>query len=59
MDAGYGLLPLGAANNYLLDCRRKGACPDPEKLLSAILPSAGNIRPAESLGRRKDLAYPR
>ena len=40
IDAGYRLLPLGSANNYLLDCRRKGACPEPEKLLSAILPSA-------------------
>ena len=41
IDAGYRLLPLGAANNYLLDCRRKGVCPEPEKLLNTILPSAG------------------
>ena len=40
MDAGYRLLPLGAANNYLLDCRRGGDCPGPNALLNAILPSA-------------------
>ena len=50
IDAGYRLLPLGAANNYLRGCRRKDTVPDPEALLSAILPSAGNIRPAGSLG---------
>ena len=38
IDAGYRLLPLAAANNYLQDCRRKGADPDPGKLLNAILP---------------------
>ena len=38
IDAGYRLLGLGAANNYLQDCRRKGADPDPGKLLNAILP---------------------
>ena len=41
IDAGYRLLPLGAANNYLQDCRRKDTAPEPEKLLSVILPSAG------------------
>ena len=40
IDAGYRLLPLGAANNYLLDCQRKNTEPEPEKLLNAILPSA-------------------
>ena len=50
IDAGYRLLPLAAANNYLRDCRRKDTVPEPEKLLNAILPSAGNIRPAGSLG---------
>ena len=50
IDAGYRLLPLAAANNYLQDCRRKDTVPEPEKLLNAILPSAGNIRPAGSLG---------
>ena len=39
IDAGYRLLPLAAANNYLQDCRRKGVDPDPGKLLNAILPS--------------------
>ena len=39
IDAGYRLLGLGTANNYLQDCRRKGADPDPGKLLNAILPS--------------------
>ena len=38
IDAGYRLLGLSAANNYLQDCRRKGADPDPGKLLNAILP---------------------
>ena len=38
MDAGYRLLGLGAANNYLRDCRRRGADPDPGKLLNTILP---------------------
>ena len=41
MDAGYRLLPLGAANNYLLNCLRKDIAPDPEALLDTILPSAG------------------
>ena len=38
IDAGYRLLPLAAANNYLQDCRRRGTDPDPGKLLNAILP---------------------
>ena len=38
IDAGYRLVPLAAANNYLQDCRRKGADPDPGRLLNAILP---------------------
>ena len=38
IDAGYRLLGLGAANNYLQDCRRKGVCPEPEKLLDALIP---------------------
>ena len=38
MDAGYRLLPLGAANNYLLDCLRKDDAPNPQVLLEAILP---------------------
>ena len=50
IDAGYRLLPLAAANNYLQDCRRKNTVPDPDALLNVILPSAGNIRPAGSLG---------
>ena len=50
IDAGYRLLPLAAANNYLQDCRRKNTTPDHEALLNVILPSAGNIRPAGSLG---------
>ncbi len=41
MDAGYRLLPLGAANNYLHDCLRKGDAPDPQVLLNAILPLPG------------------
>ena len=50
IDAGYRLLPWGAANNYLQGCRRKNTVPDPDALLNVILPSAGNIRPAGSLG---------
>ena len=42
IDAGYRLLPLDAANNYLHDCLCKDTTPD--ALLNAILPSAGNIR---------------
>ena len=38
MDAGYRLLPLGAANNYLLDCLRKDDSPNPQVLLNAVLP---------------------
>ena len=38
IGAGNRLLGLGAANNYLEDCRRKDVCPEPENLLSAILP---------------------
>ena len=41
MDAGYRLLPLGAANNYLLDCLSKDDAPNPQLLLEAILPSHG------------------
>ena len=41
MDAGYRLLPLGAANNYLHNCLRKDIAPEPEALLDAILPSYG------------------
>ena len=50
IDAGYRLLPLAAANNYLRGCRRKDTVPDPDALLNTLLPSAGHIRPAESLG---------
>ncbi len=50
MDSGYRLLPLAAANNYLRDCRRKDTAPDPDALLNTLLPSAGKIRPAGSLG---------
>ena len=39
IDAGNRRLSLGAANNYLQDRRRKGACPEPDPLLNAILPS--------------------
>ena len=38
MDAGYRLLPLGAANNYLEDCLRRNDSPSPRLLLEAILP---------------------
>ena len=41
MDAGYRLLPLGAANNYLERCLGKGDSPNPQVLLEAILPSTG------------------
>ena len=41
MDAGYRLLPLGAANNYLEDCLSKDDSPNPQLLLEAILPSHG------------------
>ena len=39
IEAGYRLLGLGAANNYLQRCLRKGDAPDPEVLRNAILPS--------------------
>ena len=39
IDAGYRLLPLAAANNYLLDCQRKNTDPDPEVLPKSILHS--------------------
>ena len=39
-EAGYRLLGLSAANNYLQRCRRIDDCPDPEVLLDAILPSS-------------------
>ena len=45
IDSGYRLLGLGAANNYLRDCRRQGDAPDPQVLLNAILPPTGK-RPA-------------
>ena len=50
IDAGYRLLPLGAANNYLHDCRRKDTVPDPDALLNAILPSPGKYPARGSLG---------
>ena len=40
-DAGYGLLPLGAAGKYLHRCLSEGEAPDPQMLLNAILPSTG------------------
>ena len=59
IDAGYRLLPLGAANNYLLDCHRKDVCPEPEKLLNAILPSAGKYFSSRPIGLRKGMACPK
>ena len=56
IDAGYRLLPLGAANNYLLNCQRKNTAPDPEALLNAILPSPWKYPARGPLGRRKDMA---
>ncbi len=50
IDAGYRLLPLGAANNYLLACRRKNTAPDPEALLNVILPSPGKSPARGSIG---------
>ena len=41
MEAGYRLIPLGAASNYLHKCLRKGDAPDPQVLLEAILPPLG------------------
>ena len=42
MDAGYRLLPLGAANNYLTGLSAtKNDAPDPQVLLQAILPRSG------------------
>ena len=40
-EAGYRILGLGAANNYLQRCRRIDDCPDPEVLLNVILPPLG------------------
>ena len=50
IDAGYRLLPLGAANNYLLNCQRKNTTPDPKALLNAILPSSRKYPARGSLG---------
>ena len=50
IDAGYRLLPLGAANNYLLNCQRKNTAPDPEALLNTILPSPRKYPARGSLG---------
>ena len=41
MDAGYRLVPLGAANNYLMRCLGKNEAPDPQVLLNAIIPPRG------------------
>ena len=38
IDAGYRLLPLGAADKYLRDCLRQGDAPAPQVLLHSILP---------------------
>ena len=56
IDAGYRLLPLGAANNYLLNCQRKNTAPDPEALLNAILPSPWKYPIRRPLGRRNSMA---
>ena len=50
IDAGYRLLPWGAANNYLQDCLRKKTTPDPEVLLNVILPSSGKSPARGSIG---------
>ena len=50
IDAGYRLLPLSAANNYLRDCRRKDTVPDPDALLNALLPSSRKYPARGSLG---------
>ncbi len=50
IDAGYRLLPLGAANNYLLNCQRKNTAPDPDALLNAILPSPRKYPARRSFG---------
>ena len=47
---GYRLLPLGAANNYLLACRWKNTAPDPDALLNAILPSPRKYPARRSFG---------
>ena len=51
IDAGYRLLPLACGQQLPAGLSSKKNRPRPRKvLLSAILPSAGNIRPAGSLG---------
>ena len=50
MDAGYRLLPLGAANNYLMRCLGKDEAPDPQVLLQAILPPLGKHPARGSIG---------
>ena len=50
IDAGYRLLPLAAANNYLQGCRRKDTIPDPDALLSTLLPSSRKYPARGSLG---------
>ena len=44
IDAGYRLLPLGAANNYLQGCRRKDTVPDPETRCSTRHPPLVPVR---------------
>ena len=53
IDAGYRLLPLGAANNYLLVCRRKTPHPIPTRCSKPSSPRPGNIPPVGPLADGK------
>ena len=55
-EAGYGLLPLGAAGKYLHNCLREDDSPDPKVLLNAILPPLGKSSARGSIGWRKHMA---
>ena len=60
IGAGYRLLPLAAANNYLLDCQRKTPNPNPKSCSTLFSPRMGDIPPAElsADGTRSFRIYP-
>ena len=45
IDAGYRLLPLDVANNYLLNCPRKKTAPTPKRSSTPFSPRPRNIPP--------------
>ncbi len=53
IDAGYRLLPWGAANNYLQDCLRKKPPPTPKCCSMSSSPRPGNLPPVGPLADGK------